>query len=428
MVFWNRTLNRILIPAIAAMGLFACNRPDPVSPAPDAATGSARVALPALPADYLAGAAAAWFRLDITGPDMAPIFVAETLYVGRSAVLEVNGIPPGTRVFHGVLYRIDSAGQFDTTAFDTTATHEGSTRAVIQAGATASVALFLKSTASGSAHVCLQVEGWPVDSSCVKPPPPPPPLPYLGGCYALTVTKKGPRQDTLFQAKLSITEYDSSLFAVATWKSGAKDSALGYAIPGARIFYLGLNVGQFQFQGDVDSNGTLRGYFQDSARGIFGNAVAVPALCDSAAPPPPEDSVPVLLDKVGCWRVQQTTVDGRVMEGSLWAGWQGASVQAWFQWNGVGGFAMDNDSLPATGSTLYLFGTLPGGFGHPARSAIEIGHYKAKIAAGGNLESGAAYARVGSTNNSTSDKFADWTGTPVACPERAYPVIADLFR
>lgn len=411
---------RILAPVIASLGLFACDRPDAVPTGPDAATGTARVALPALPAGYLAGAEAAWLRLDITGPGMVPIFAAETLYVGQSATLEVKGIPPGTRVFHGTLYRTDSAGG------DTAATHEGSVTALIQAGATANVPLFLKSTDSGSAHICLQVEGWPVDSSCAQPPPQPR-YPDLAGCYALTVTKPGPRQDSLFKATLRITQYDSSLFAVATWKSGAKDSATGYVLPGGGGFYLGSHPSQFVFKGNLDTgSGGLSGYFQDSARGISGDASAGRVACDTVTPPPPDS---VYLDSLLCWNVRQSTVDGRNMTGTLWAGWRGASLRAWFEWNDLSAFRMDNGTIPAGGSsTLYLFGTLPGGFGHPARSALEMGHYKAKLNLGGALQNGAAYARAGTTDFTGADKFADWSGAPMACPDRARSMVTALFR
>jgi hypothetical protein len=409
----------MLVPVAAALSLFACNRPDPVSTGPNAVSGSARVVLPALPVDYLPAGATAVFRLDITGPDMSPMYAAETLYVGKTTTMEVDGIPPGNRVFHGVLYRLDSTG------LDTAATHEGSAYAAIQSGATANVALFLKSTATGSAHVCLLVEGWPMDSSCIEPPPPPR-YPNLAGCYALTVTKHGPKEDTLFQAKLSISQFDSSLFAVTTWKSGAKDSATGFILLGDTGFYLGSNPSQFIFKGIADSgSGSLRGYFQNNARGISGDAIAVPAPCDSVVVPVPDSSE---LDTVRCWAVQQTTVDGRMMTGELWAGWRDTSMQAWFQWSNVAAFGMDNGSIPAQGSTLYLFGTLPGGFAHPARSALEMGHYKAKIAANGMLQSGAAYARAGSTDYTSADKFADWTGSPIACPERARAVIAGRFN
>lgn len=427
MVSWNR----ILVPVVAAMGLFACNRPDPVSPRPDASTGSARVALPALPAGYLAGGSAALFSMDITGPDMNPIYVAETLFVGRSTTVEVTGIPPGQRVFHGVLYRIDSTG------LDTMATHEGSAYAEIRTGATANVPLFLKSTGSGSAHVCLQVEGWPMDSSCVQPPPPHP-YPNLAGCYALTVTKHGPREDTLFKAGLRLSQYDSSLFGVVTWKSGARDSAMGFVLNQYAGFILGTDSNSLMFQGRPDSaTGRLIGFFNLPARGISGAAVAVPAPCDSIVPPdttvPPDTIVPPppkdsgRLDTVQCWNIKQQTVDGRAMKGSVWVGWRAMSTHAWFQWDGGDSFAMDNGTVPVVDQALYLFGKLPGGFAHPNRSAIETGHYKAKIGSGGSLTNGTAYARAGSTNYTSSDLFAEWSGSPAACPERAYAKVLSLF-
>ena len=102
-------------------------------------------------------------------------------------------------------------------------------------------------------------------------------------------------------------------------------------------------------------------------------------------------------------------------------------MHAWFKWNGNDSFAMDNGSTPLVDQALYLFGKLPGGFAHPNRSAIENGHYKAKIGADGTLMNGTAYARTGSTDFVSSDLFAEWTGTPASCPEKAYPKVLSLF-
>jgi hypothetical protein len=136
--------------------------------------------------------------------------------------------------------------------------------------------------------------------------------------------------------------------------------------------------------------------------------------CDSVVPPVTN----VNFDSVECWKVSQTTVDGRFMTGDLWVGWKAAFLIGWFQWDwNNAAFAVTNGTVPASGGTLYLYGTLPGGFGHPMRNAIENAHYKAKISPSG-LDFGAAYARIGVTEFTSDDKFADWEEVRTPVPRR----------
>jgi len=174
--------------AMAAFSLSACDQADksPVQADPHGGQGSARIALPKLPAGYLAAQGQqAWFSLIISGQGMSPL--TRTWIVGPDAPppLSVDGIPAGLRSFRGRLIRIDSAGG------DTTVTHEGVDSAWIQRDSVAEVHLFLSQLGSvGSAHVCVEVEGWASDSACVQPPPPP--IGSVSGCYALAVSKPGP--------------------------------------------------------------------------------------------------------------------------------------------------------------------------------------------------------------------------------------------
>ena len=158
---------------LAALGLFACNREDTGVSGPKAAgTGSARIALPVVPSGYLAKSPAgslAVFDLIISGDGMAPMQLDWTLASDTPASVVVAGIPVGMRVFQGRLI------QFDSTGGDSLVTHEGIDSAFITRDSVAQVRLFLKRTGGGSAHVCVQVEGWPADSSCdtvVTPPLP----------------------------------------------------------------------------------------------------------------------------------------------------------------------------------------------------------------------------------------------------------------
>ena len=301
----NWKWKRVLVPALAAFGLFACDPDDSAGPAQGVA-GAARVAVPALPADYLTAGSKAIFYLDVTGPGMAPIHYSTALSEGKPVNMVISGIPAGgSRVFHGLLVRVDS------TRRDTLATHEGSDTVAIAAGPATDVHLYLKALAAGTARVCLDVEGWPANPACDSATPP--------------------------------------------------DRTAGF-------------------------------------------------------------------DSVECWKVSQTTVDGRAMQGTLWVGWRAASLAGWFQWDwNKAAFAVTNGTAPASGGTLYLYGTLPGGFGHPMVSAIEQAHYKAKLSAAG-LDLGAAYARAGTGDFTTDDKLADWGGKPYACPEAARTKLASLVK
>lgn len=303
MLSWKR----ILVPAAAAFGLLACNQPDPSAVPPESASGSARVALPELPSGYLAGYAQAILYLDVTGPGMAPIRIAAPLAEGKAGSVDVKGIPPGKpRVFHGLLVRIDGSKK------DSTVTHEGSDTTGIQAGVVTEVHLFLKANGLGGAHVCLDVEGWPSNPACGKPPIPQPGFPKV--------------------------------------------------------------------------------------------------------------------DSLACWAVEQRTTDGRTMKGSLWVAWRGAALQGLFQWDWNGAsFTVDNGNVPIGGGALYLFGILPGGFGHPPVSAIERAHYKAKIYAGA-LNTGAAYAKAGPGDWTAEDRFSDWSGKASTCPDKAKETLARQFK
>lgn len=514
-----------------AIGLIACDKEDrsPTQPEGKDGKGSARIALPKLPAGYLADSGQkALFSLTITGNGMDPIMKSWYLSPDRPQPILVAGIPVGERHFYGRLIRIDA------NTGDTAVTHEGEDSAYIERGATADVHLYLRAGGFGSAHVCVEVEGWPVDSTCIPPPPPPvlnvegcyflqikasdsllkaslrilrndtslfgtltwgdgqvdtatgilrwdgvvylgwqgradfiykaqvdssgtlygslrdsvrnvysdfarafptscttpppppQPLPKVAGCYALVVTKAGPKEDSLFKGKLTLTQRDSLVSAVLEWRSGVKDTAVGFVYPGGTLAIGTAGGSQFSLKAMYDSlSGITQGYFYEAARGIYGPAEAAPIAC--ATPIPPNETAK--FDSVLCWKVAQKTLDGRAMQGTLWAGWAGASLTAWFQWDwNQAGFAMDNGTTPVSTGVLYLYGTLPGGFAHPAKNAIERGHYKARLSAAGALGSGAAYARANPGDFIADDKFAEWAGEPYACPDQARSTLAKLRK
>lgn len=391
---------------LAALGLAACDRESPSPTSPEAAgSGSARIALPELPAGYLADPSQrAFFSLVITGPGNDTLRRSAYLLPGGAGHdLTVDGIPAGPTRFLGTLYRTDSAGGTGAP------THTGTDSAVIRPGQTAQVHLFLRKY-TGSANVCVEVEGWPSDPACL---PKPKPI-DVGGCYALQVKANG--SDTVIRATLRILQKDTSLFGTIAWPWGLTDTATGI-LRWDGVVYLGWQGrADFVFKADVDSSGRLSGWFRDGSLGIDGNAQAFPGAC-GIAPPPPKPSA--RFDSVLCWNVAQKTLDGRDMQGTLWAGWAGDSLRAWFKWEGYIGFYMDNETAPAHDGTLYLFGVLQGGFAHPDRDAIENGHYKARLTASGRLETGAAYAHPGVGGFTSGDGFADWSGSPYACPDEA---------
>ncbi|MBW8890098.1 MAG: hypothetical protein JF616_20275 [Fibrobacteres bacterium] len=408
-------LKRVFIPALAALGLFACEPNDSAGPAKNG-SGSARVAVPALPAGYLAGASQAILFLDVAGPGMAPMHFSATMTEGKPITLALSGIPAGPgRIFHGRLVRLDSAQR------DTMVTHEGSDTVAIAAGATTDVHLYLKAVGGGAVRVCLDVEGWPANQACEKPKPKT--VPNVSGCYDLVVAKHGPAEDSLFKGKLRLTQKDSAVSAVLTWSANSKDTASGLVILDASQPVLSV-TGQFSLKANYDSSEGLYNGSYSGPSGIYGAANAFPGSCDSVILP----NQTVKFDSLECWKVSQTTVDGRSMQGTLWVGWRMASLTGWFQWDwNNAAFAVYSNTAPASGATLYLYGTLPGGFGHPAVSALEQGHYKAKLSAAG-LDLGAAYAHVGMADFTGADKFADWKGAPYACPDTARTKLAGLVR
>lgn len=267
--------------ALAALGLAGCDNPakSPLQSETDAGLGSARLSLPKLPAGYLADSGQqALFELTVSGAGMDPIIRYWSLFPGAAQPVLVPEIPAGVRSFQGRLIRIDPM------AGDTTVTHEGADSAWIERGKETVVRLYLRAGPSGNAHICVEVEGWPADPSCV--PPPPPPVPKVEGCYSLIITKSGPGIDTLLTASLRIFQRDTLLTGIVKWGQGGADTADGLLRPD-RALYLGWpNRGDFLFKALIDSAGTLVGQYYDSTRNIANPARATRTLCSVIGPPP----------------------------------------------------------------------------------------------------------------------------------------------
>lgn len=159
----------------------------------DAGHGGARIVLPEIDPAALgkAGAdtsrpdttATAWFELVITGDNMQTLSYRYALGSKGSTAFEIKGIPAGKkRSFHGSL--VNAKGVL---------THEGVTLADIQAGAFTDVRLFL-AKASGSAEVCVVIEGQKLPACAADTLPPPPP-PATGG--SIPMPGGGAKQTTL---------------------------------------------------------------------------------------------------------------------------------------------------------------------------------------------------------------------------------------
>lgn len=160
------------------------------SPGLDAGHGGARLVLPAIDPAALAKAgldsslpdtlAAAWFELRISGESMKEMFYRFPLTVQGGQSIEIKGIPADKgRKFHGSLFNGNGV-----------LTHAGITLADIQGGMYADVRLYL-AKASGSAGICVVIEGQKLPDCAVTdtlPPTDPWPVPdsaAIGGCWSI---------------------------------------------------------------------------------------------------------------------------------------------------------------------------------------------------------------------------------------------------
>lgn len=427
--------------ALAAFGLFACNQPDKIA-APGTGThsqsgkGGAHVRLPTIPAGYLAKTAPgsqskAVFALTIYGQGMAPIYQSWVLTPGQPQSAYISDIPVGYRTFYGRLIKMD-------TAFgDTSVTHEGSDSAWIERDSITEVNLFLRKAGGGTAHVCVEVEGWPSDSTCYKPPIPD--YSWFGGCWNLSVLKKGvtSRQDTVFKGSLSIRQWDTAVSAVVTWNSGARDSAWG-RVYGSTIL-LGNGNGTFTLKAylepskvDTTNPIELRGWFNSMARGIDGEATGSRAPCDTITFPPidtvifppidtifpPIDTgfVPGIDSNAVCWAVWQRLNNGAYHTGILSLVRTDSAAWGALRWTGFPEMRVTNGNAPSLDSTLYLYGDLPPGMTSVPDGVTHHAHYKAKLRPFG-LDTGAIYSTWMPGEFTTGDHFGSWGGKPISCQD-----------
>lgn len=280
-------LFRTLALTVAAFGIFACNRMDkPSGPSPSSeATGSARIRLPNLPIGFVPDSSldsngTMVFQLMVTGPGMSPIHASWGLNPGKSEKVILTDIPVGwPRVFTGRLIWESAWG-------DSSVTHEGVDSAEISRDKIAEVALYLRKKGStGAAEVCVEVEGWPSDSTCIKRPTFP--ITDVAGCWQVTIKRYfGTRDSVLRIGKLKITQMDTALTGTITWASGQVEYAPGvyYPVSTGLVKFGHEGVGDYYLKAYFDTNGVaLEGDYRDSARVFEGGLRATRIGCDSTA-------------------------------------------------------------------------------------------------------------------------------------------------
>lgn len=387
--------------ALSALGLSACNQEEKSPVRPNAeGKGSARIALPALPKGYLAlPGAQALFALTVSGEGMDPIRRSWVLNEGNAPAVTIDGIPAGhARIFEGRLVRIDSAGG------DTSVTHEGSESAWISRDSTAEVRLFLRAGGNGKAHVCVEVEGWPIDPSCIQPPDTS--SLFVGGCWNFTVTKPGPKQDSLFKGTLQVDQSGSFLSARLIWESGAVDTTIGEVFANETAYFGPGLSGDFLFKSHLDSAGDLIGWFEDPGRGITGYARAARASCDTVSPPTYIRA---------CFNFKQTLVQGKSASGRIgFESWGEGWVGTYFHWDGFApGYAIGNPIYGSIDdSALVQVGAHPPAGMFPPKAKIDSVGYMMNLQPGIGI--GSLY-QIGGIND--GKHLGDWSGMRTECKE-----------
>lgn len=281
---------RVMGLSVAAFGMFACNQVEkPSGPsASREATGSARIRLPTLPIGFVPDSSldsngSMLFQLTVTGPGMSPIRASWDLEPGRAEKVLLSDIPVGwPRVFSGRLLWKSAWG-------DSSVTHEGVDSAEISSDKVAEVALYLRKKGStGAAEICVDVEGWPSDTTCIRRPTLP--IRDAAGCWQLTVRRFFETHDRLLRTgKIEITRQDTVLTGTITWASGQVERAPGIYTPaGTGLVLFGHEgAGDFYLKAYFDSNGIeLQGDYRDRARTVEGGLRATRIGCDSTSPPP----------------------------------------------------------------------------------------------------------------------------------------------
>ncbi|MEO7423606.1 MAG: hypothetical protein ABI036_00365 [Fibrobacteria bacterium] len=154
-----------------------------------------------------------WFELTISGPNMSDIFLQYPLGKKGGYAFEVKAIPAGkNRSFHGRLLNRQMQP-----------THEGVTVADIRAGEFTDIHLYL-SKASGTANVCVVIEGM-TPPACANDtiPPPPPDTTLISHCWYVgsdSVTGQLTLYDTLVSGYTGVLVTNAGTrLPVTSWAS-----------------------------------------------------------------------------------------------------------------------------------------------------------------------------------------------------------------
>jgi hypothetical protein len=353
--------------ALAVLATFACNHQEssPTQVEEKNQTGTARMAMPKLPVTYLADSnQTAFFVLTIEGENMMRIQRTWNLATVKSKELTIDAIPAGMQHFHGELIRIDlNSG-------DSSVTHQGDDSVAIVPFGISDVHLYLKSKNSGTAHICVEVEGWPSESSCngsSNPPALPPPALPLDpkkdpfGCWTITVqlNPEKPDPDSVLQGRLSIVQIDSNWMGEFTWSDGSKDTALApLELLRGGVLYFGNGVGSLVFKATKLSDSAWSGTFLLERLGIMGNAVANRTFCED-----------VMDDNHACFHFSQVQ-DSSDIYGRIAIAKTRNEVKFYVSWSGLGrrmgegtvqgDIEVGGMGRTTTGPVEFEFPTIPG--------------------------------------------------------------------
>jgi hypothetical protein len=392
--------------------LASCMQPENPSLGPDArdeAVGEAEIHLPSLPPGFLGKAAAhaetdtlmgplpATFILTLSGGGMEPR--RESWPMGDSSLgpIKVADIPVGLRLFKGELAVGGAVAYVD------------SVWAMVEAGRTVAVHLRLRQT-SGSATVCVEIEGLPLPAGCA----PVRRIPDVSGCWNFLL----PSPDSGQAAVLSILQRDSLLEGVIRWPDGITDTSRGF-VNSDRYVNFQTSLSPWGFGGQIDSLGrTLSGRILRMRQPAFSTSItAHKGTCGG-------DTVRID-SSFTCWDVSQH-LDGRGTSGRLSLRDIAGTLQGFFQWDCCTGMPLQGIGRAVNGNYgLYLYGSLPAGLSLSPMDAPDSVHYKGQVAPGGYIEFGTVN---GMDSTGAMAQRGEWKGVRSACRPQELEVLRAAHR
>lgn len=395
--------------------LAACMQQENPSLGPDArdeAVGEAEIHLPSLPPGFLSKASAiegtlltdtvvgprrAMFILTLSGAGMAPRRESWPMDDSSPGPIRVANIPAGLRLFKGELAAGGAVAYVD------------SAWAMVEAGKMATVHLRLRQT-SGSAKVCVEVEGLPLPAGCA----PVRRIPDVSGCWKFLL----PSADSGQAAVLRILQRDSLLEGVIRWPDGSVDTSRGF-VNADRYVNFPLPLSPWGFGGQVDSLGqSLSGSLIRMRQSTFaGTIIAHKGPCGS-------DTVRID-SSFTCWDVTQQ-LDGRGTSGRLSLRDIAGTLQGFFQWDCCTGMPVQGVGRTVNGNYgLYLYGNLPAGLSLSPMDAPDSVHYKGQVARGGIIEFGTV---TGMDSTGAMAQRGEWKGARSACRPQELEVLRAVHR